>query len=171
MRSADAFRILCPSHLGPLGVETINQAVDLILHKYGIDTESQWYAGRSIIIEENDYALEVFNGDTGLCIKQEGEIFVTFSAGHETRLISPSLLPKVKTAWSLTIHRTQGSEYDHLLLVIPDGSTQARLLSREQLYTGLSRAKQSVTIWSHVEDLKQAIQHPAQRASGLANFF
>ena len=106
-----------------------------------------WYPGRSVIVQMNDYGLGIYNGDTGLALDSEdGGIDVCFNSPKGYRSIKPVRLPEVKSAWALTIHRTQGSEYDHILLIIPPVG-DSKILSRELLYTGLSRAKLSATIW------------------------
>ena len=120
----------------------------------------------------------IYNGDIGLTLTDDSEhtsaLKVYFKSGEELKSFSPALLPECATAWALTIHRTQGSEYDHILLIIPPNqkSTQdSKILSRELLYTGLSRAKQSATIWCSEESLKLTIETTVQRASGLSSMF
>lgn len=171
LEGIDRFRILCPTHKGPYGIAAINQAVEQILASNGFDTQQVWYAGRSIIIQQNDHALGVYNGDTGLVLAgDEDNSLVHFSSADELRSFSPSRLPEAKTAWALTIHRTQGSEYDHILLVIPPVE-DSPILSRELLYTGLSRAKKSATVWCSEDSFKQTINATVQRASGLSAMF
>lgn len=167
LEAIDRFRILCPTHHGRYGIKAINTAVDQILGRHGIDTSACWYPGRSVIVQQNDHALGIYNGDTGLVGQSEGQNHVSFVSPEGCRQIAPALLPEVNTAWALTIHRTQGSEYDHILLIIPPGSEDSPILSRELLYTGLSRAKQSATLWCHEEDFKHTVNTTVQRASGL----
>lgn len=167
----DRFRILCPTHNGPYGIAAINQAVEQILTANGFNTQQVWYPGRSIIIQQNDHALGVYNGDTGLVLSNdEDDAIVHFSSADELRSFAPSRLPEAKTAWALTIHRTQGSEYDHILLVIPPAE-DSQILSRELLYTGLSRAKKSATVWCSEKSFKDTIKATVQRASGLTAMF
>lgn len=171
LQAIDAFRILCPTHAGPFGIESINAAVESILKSEGIDTSEHWYEGRSIIVQKNDNAIGIFNGDTGLTLRENNETVICFNAAEGVRLITPALLPEVKTAWALTIHRTQGSEYNHILLILPPAKEGSKILSRELLYTGLSRAKKSATIWSDEASLTAAIDTTVQRASGLSAMF
>ncbi|NWK54578.1 exodeoxyribonuclease V subunit alpha [Verrucomicrobiaceae bacterium N1E253] len=166
LQAIDRFRILCPTHNGRYGIKAINTAVDHILSRHGIDTSSTWYPGRSVIVQTNDYALNIFNGDTGLVGQSDDSTYVSFPSNEEPRNISPALLPEVHTAWALTIHRTQGSEYDHILLIIPPCS-ESPILSRELLYTGLSRAKQSATLWCTEQSFSDTVNSTVQRASGL----
>lgn len=174
IKKIDHFRILTPTHLGLYGVESINNTVDKILSAHGILQRDIWYPGRSVIVQKNDYTMGIYNGDIGLTLtnteNDNDDLQVFFQAGEEHKAISPALLPECKTAWALTIHRTQGSEYDHILLIIPS-SEESKILSRELLYTGLSRAKKSATIWCSEESLRQTIATTVHRASGLSDMF
>jgi len=178
IQQIDQFRILTPTHKGIYGVESINHTIDQILLTHGIQMRDVWYAGRSVIIQKNDYPMGIYNGDIGLTLEDDAEnnstLKVYFKSGEELKSFSPALLPECATAWALTIHRTQGSEYDHILLIIPPkpkSNQDSKILSRELLYTGLSRAKQSATIWCSEESLKQTIETTVQRASGLSRMF
>lgn len=174
IQQIDRFRILTPTHRGPYGVQAVNQIIDQILSSHGIPKRDIWYHGRSVIVQQNDYALGIYNGDIGLTLedshKENSAINVYFRTGDELKKIPPTLLPQCNTAWALTIHRTQGSEYDHILLIIPP-SEDSKILSRELLYTGLSRAKISATLWCSEESLRQTINTTIQRASGLSDMF
>ncbi len=166
LAAIDRFRLLTPTTVGPYGTDALNQHVESTLRRAGIPTTDQWYEGRAIIIQHNDHQLRIFNGDTGLCVRDaDGQLKVAFATPTGPRLLAPTILPAVKTAWALTIHRTQGSEYDHILLLLP--SFQTSLATRELLYTGLSRAKTQATLWATPETITTTIQTQAQRASGL----
>lgn len=167
LRATDSFRILCPTHAGPYGLEAINAAVESILKSEGIDTSDHWYDGRSVIVQKNDNSMGIFNGDTGLTLRENDETIVFFNSAEGVRSIVPALLPEVKTAWALTIHRTQGSEYNHILIILPPGSEQHQFTSRELLYTGLSRAKKSATIWTSKDTFQKAVNQQVSRASGM----
>jgi len=172
LEKIDEFRILSPLHLGPHGVQRLNIAVTSILQEHGMDTQKTWYEGRSVIIQENDHTLGIYNGDTGLCVRDEhGELQVAFLSEEGIRLFAPMMLPSVSDAWALTIHRTQGSEYHHVLMLLPEMQGERSLMSRELLYTGISRAKSSVTLWGEESTFKQAVDNQAKRASGLSGFF
>lgn len=184
IKGIDQFRILCPTHKGLYGVESINQTIDQILSAHGIPKRDTWYPGRSVIIQQNDYGAGIFNGDIGLTWPHEDDskssetkpeiapssLSVHFQTGDKIKSIAPSLLPSCQTAWALTIHRTQGSEYDHILIIVPP-SEDSKILTRELLYTGLSRAKKSATLWCTEESLRSTIGQTVQRASGLAEMF
>ncbi len=169
--AVDRFRILSPTHNGRFGVEAINRTVEQFLDAHGISVTGTWYPGRSVIVQMNDYGLGIYNGDTGLALDSgDGGIDVCFSSPKGYRSIKPVRLPEVKSAWALTIHRTQGSEYDHILLIIPPVG-DSKILSRELLYTGLSRAKLSATIWCEEESFRATIATTVRRASGLPAMF
>ncbi len=171
LTAIDRFRILTPTHKGRFGVDAINRAVDQILDSHGIPTSATWYPGRSVIVAKNDYGLGIYNGDTGLAVDSgDGIVSVCFNSTEGSRMIKPVRLPEVSSAWGMTIHRTQGSEYDHILLIIPP-SENSNILSRELLYTGLSRAKLSATLWCDEGNFRATIATTVQRASGLAEMF
>ena len=172
----DRFRILTPTNLGPYGVRTINHTVNRILAHHGIMTEDPWFIGRSIIVTANQYSTHVFNGDTGIVLadpqKSDSPVVYFSASPQRAPYMSPTRLPSSDTAWALTIHRTQGSEYEHILLILPPSMEHnSQLISRELLYTGLSRAKVSATIWCEEENFKEVIQTPILRPSGLADRF
>ncbi len=168
--SVDRFRILSPTHRGAYGIDALNATVESILRSEGIDTSEKWYVGRSVIIQKNDHTLGIYNGDTGLCVlDKEGQTKVAFLSEDGVRLLTPTLLPDVKTAWALTIHRTQGSEYKELLLTLPELSEGNSLVTRELLYTGISRARNKANIWSAQDNFKDTINRKTQRASGLSD--
>lgn len=127
----------------------------------------QWYTGRPIIIQENDYSLGLFNGDTGICIVTEAGAHVVFENGYK---IIPEALPKFQIAYAITIHKAQGSEYEHVNLVLCDNlaiDNLSGLLSRELLYTALTRAKTSVNIFAGDKVLSYALNNIAPRNTGL----
>jgi len=186
LNAIDQFRILTPTHHGPYGINAMNQTIHRLLTQYGFDTSSPWFIGRSIIVTSNNYSAKVFNGDTGLVLPhsdhsqspQQGQdkaITVHFPGPKGTsRMVSPTRLPDVETAWALTIHRTQGSEYDHILLILPPSSSESKqqdFITRELLYTGLSRAKHSATIWTDKNHFQAIINKSILRPSGLSTLF
>jgi exodeoxyribonuclease V alpha subunit len=125
------------------------------------------------MVTRNDYAARLFNGDVGVCLADaDGDLRVWFEssdeAGHATvRSFLPSALPSHEGAFAITIHKSQGSEYDRVAVLLPPESDN-RILSRQLLYTGLSRARQGVELWSGDSALETAFARPVQRASGLA---
>jgi exodeoxyribonuclease V alpha subunit len=167
----DGFRILCALRRGPQGVETINQASELLLAEEGlIEPARRWYPGRPVMITVNDYQQRLFNGDVGIIMPdpevKELRAFFRDAAG-EVRKFLPLRLPAHETVYAMTVHKSQGSEFDRVLLVLPD--MDVPLLTRELIYTGLTRAKSFVEIWGREEILREAVSRRVARASGLSD--
>ncbi|HLX52515.1 MAG TPA: ATP-binding domain-containing protein, partial [Aquella sp.] len=128
---------------------------------------NEWYTGRPIIILENDYSLELFNGDIGICVVLDGKPYVVFESGHK---FIPEILPKYQVAYAITIHKSQGSEYEHVNLVLCDNSgidSMSELLTKELVYTGITRAKTSISIFAGDKVLSHAISNKTLRNTGL----
>jgi exodeoxyribonuclease V alpha subunit len=159
-----AFRVLCAPRRGPRGAETINARVTAVL---GVATE--WWAGRPVLITQNDYALRLFNGDVGITLHDpaaDGRLRVFFEGEEgKVRRIPPLRLPPHQTTYAMTIHKSQGSEFDRVLLVLPEADS--RLATRELLYTGLTRARTAVTVWGDVPVIRAAVERRLVRSSGL----
>lgn len=138
------FCVLCAVREGPLGVTQLNTQVE---HALGLG-QSPWYAGRPVMVTRNDYALELMNGDIGLCLPgPDGVLRVAFPAvDGGVRWVMPSRLDSVETVFAMTVHKSQGSEFAHVLLVIP--ALESPVLTRELVYTGLTRAKKRLTLWA-----------------------
>jgi exodeoxyribonuclease V alpha subunit len=168
----DRFRVLCAVRGGSYGVSSLNRAVeDLLAAQRLISPASVWYCGRPVMVTVNDYALRLFNGDVGIALPdpaQPGALAVYFSAEEGgVRKISPLRLPPHETVFAMTVHKSQGSEFDRVLLVIPP--TDSLILTREILYTGITRARKSVEIWCGEELLAAAVTRRIERRSGLRN--
>ncbi len=129
---------------------------------------ASWFAGRPVMVTRNDYALGLFNGDIGIALPGAGgALRVYFRSGDgNLRAVSPAALPPHDTAFALTVHKSQGSEFEHAALVLP--STFSRVLSRELVYTAITRARQRVEVIGSRAVLSQAVATPTQRDSGLA---
>jgi exodeoxyribonuclease V alpha subunit len=138
------FCVLCAVREGPLGVTQLNTQVE---HALGLG-QSAWYAGRPVMVTRNDYALDLMNGDIGLCLPAaDGVLRVAFPAvDGGVRWVMPSRLDSVETVFAMTVHKSQGSEFAHVLLVIP--AQESPVLTRELVYTGLTRAKKRLTLWA-----------------------
>lgn len=163
----DEFRILCAHRRGPWGVEYLNKYVEQILQRPGlIPKYQQWYPGKPVIINVNDYTLGLNNGDTGVCLPDEnGELKIHFHHEGSVRSIAPGRLPDHSTAFALTVHKGQGSEFDDLLFILPE--KLSKVLSRELIYTAITRARTSITILGNKRVLKQGIGKKLERSSGL----
>ena len=161
------FRLLTARRTGPTGVESLNQAIEHHLrHQGGITAAGDWYPGRPVMITRNDYNLHLYNGDLGITLMNKGALTVIFPNGSDTYIqVPPARLPEHETAFAMTVHKTQGSEFDQVLLMLP--SEDSPLLSRELLYTGVTRAKEQVTLCAAEPILLSACRRKHQRSSGL----
>jgi exodeoxyribonuclease V alpha subunit len=163
------FRVLCALRVGPFGVAGLNQTIEEILDEEGlIDRQNPWYAHRPIMIRRNDYNLKLFNGDNGVILNDpaSSELRAFFlGPDNSLRQFLPIRLPEHETAYAMTVHKSQGSEFDRILLILPD--SQTAVLTRELLYTGITRARSSVEIWYDDALLRAAISERVLRFSGL----
>jgi exodeoxyribonuclease V alpha subunit len=171
LRRLGRFRVLCALRRGELGVEGVNTLTEGELASRGlIDSKrGRWYRGRPVMITRNDYGLRLFNGDVGIAFPDPGAggdlrvFFATPDGG--LRAIAPSRLPEHETAYALTVHKSQGSEFEEVLLVL--GAQPSRVLTRELVYTGLTRARKRVEVWGTEEALLAAASRRVERSSGL----
>jgi len=157
-------QVLCAHRKGKMGVAGWNRVVE---DRLGLNASNQWYIGRPIIITENDRTTGLFNGDVGVVGSEDTHRVACFSTDPAKHAIPVTRLPNVETVHALTIHKSQGSEYDHVVVVLPD--RDSRILTCELLYTGVTRAKQRLTIIGSTESLQAAVGKPIRRATGLAN--
>jgi len=164
LKSFNEFSVLCAVREGPFGVTQLNAHIEKALGFTG----SAWYAGRPVMVTRNDYALELMNGDVGICLPgPDGVLRVAFpSLGGNVRWIVPARLDSVETVFAMTVHKSQGSEFHHVLLVVP--AHDSPVLTRELVYTGLTRAKENLTLWApRPEVLLQACNRRVLRSGGL----
>jgi len=166
----NSFRVLCALRQGPLGVEAVNLLIEeLLAEKQLIRPLGRWYAGRPVLVTANDYSLRLFNGDIGLTLPDPlvgGALKVCFPNGAGgIRTVSPLRLPAHETAFAMTIHKSQGSEFTKVLMLLPGHDSE--LLTRELLYTGLTRARESVEIIGDSSLFIAAAARRIERASGL----
>jgi len=161
------FRLLCATNRGPYGVEAFNVLIERHLRDRGDIGTADWYRGRPILVTANDYTVDLFNGDVGICFPEpDGRMRAWFpSADGSLRAIMPASLPSHVTAWAMTVHKSQGSEFDRVVVVLPERDSP--LLSRELVYTAVTRAREHVAIVSTEATLRAAIERKAARASGL----
>ncbi len=166
----ERFRILCALRVGPYGAVEINRLVEALLEQAGlIRPEKEWYAGRPVIITRNDYHLRLFNGDTGLVLPDpeagyQERVFFREEGGR-FRKLNPVRLPAHETVYAMTVHKSQGSEFDRILLMLPDRDNP--VLTRELVYTGITRAIHRVEIWTRETVFREAVRRPIRRTSGL----
>lgn len=165
------FKVLCAVRKSAVGVDAVNRVIENRLFRKGLlNPHNQFYANRPILIQKNDHALGVFNGDIGIILPDDaanGELRAFFSSlkgGY--RSIAPAHLPPHETAFALTVHKSQGSEFGDVIFLLPERDTP--VLTRELVYTALTRARGSVTIAGARVLFEQAVNRPTRRASGLA---
>jgi exodeoxyribonuclease V alpha subunit len=164
----DRTRVLCAIHSGPFGVDEMNRLIRLRLQGPHA-TAADDYRGKPILITANDYELDLFNGDTGLLWPdQAGILRACFrDADASVRELPIYRLPEYVSAWAMTVHKSQGSEFESVLLVLPNDEN-SNAVSRELLYTGVTRAREQLRIHSPVEVLVRACENITLRGSGLA---
>lgn len=165
------FQILCAVRQGPFGVEHINQQIEQLLRQHRlIARQEAWYAGRPVMISQNDYSTGLMNGDIGICVSvSEGGrelLKVAFASAEGIRWFLPSRLPALETVFAMTVHKSQGSEFSHAALILPDLINP--VLTRELLYTGITRAAQRFTlVASDLRVMYRAMLQPTERRGGL----
>lgn len=170
LRAFEGFRILCAVRDGEWGVSGLNQAIEQRLQSAALLRRSgEWYVGRPVMVTRNDYATGVFNGDIGLTLAdpaRPGALRVYFSEGEGVRSVLATRLRNVETAYAMTVHKSQGSEFQHTVLVLPRESNGT--LARELIYTGITRARSHFTLVTpNHQVLLEAIAQRTQRSSGL----
>ena len=166
----DRFRILCALRQGPYGVHAVNLLVEHLLRGQKlIRGDGRWYRGRPVLITQNDYHLHLYNGDIGLAMPDpgaNGELLVFFKASDGAlRALHPVRLPEHETVYALTVHKSQGSEFDRLLFILPDQDSP--VLTRELIYTGITRAREGVEVWGRENVFREAVGRRTTRVSGL----
>ncbi|MCQ4306787.1 exodeoxyribonuclease V subunit alpha [Pseudomonas stutzeri] len=163
----NGFRALTAQREGAFGVTGLNEALEArFKRRLGVPARERWYPGRAVMVRQNDYALGLFNGDIGLCLKTEHGLRVFFEGDEGYRGFAPARLPSHDSAFAMTVHKSQGSEFDEVLLALPEQPSP--LLTRSLFYTGITRAKRKVEIWALPARLAEAVNTRAERAAGLA---
>jgi exodeoxyribonuclease V alpha subunit len=165
----ERFRILCALREGPYGAVGVNLLIEEILRSEGvIRGAGKWYPGRPVLVARNDYELRLFNGDAGVALPasdEDGDLKVFFPTTSGVREIHPLRLPENETCYAMTVHKSQGSEYERVLLILPDRDSP--VLTRELVYTAVTRAKRSVEIWGREDVFRAALERCTVRKSGL----
>jgi len=176
LKAFERFQLLCAVRKGPWGVEGLNQRVSRVLSGAGlIDGEQLWYEGRPVLVTRNDYGLNLMNGDIGIALRvpdgqsEVAPLRVAFPRNDGrggVRFVLPSRLSEVETVYAMTVHKSQGSEFAHTALVLPDALNP--VLTKELIYTGITRAKDWFSL---VEPrpgvLEEAVERKVKRISGL----
>lgn len=176
LEAFDRFRILCAVREGPWGVTGLNQAIEEALSRQGLVRRgAEWYEGRPVMITRNDPALGVYNGDVGLVLRWPASTpgrppvpRVFFNDGGQLRSVPAARLADVETAFAMTVHKSQGSEFGHAVLALSDDARG--VITRELVYTGITRARQAFSlVAARVDVFTAAIGRRTRRHSGLAD--
>lgn len=160
-------RLLCAHRTGRRGVLDWSRQIEFWLADvHDSVRQGEWYAGRPVLVMKNDYALGLFNGDTGVAVADPaGGLSVVFTREGKLLRYSPRRLADVQTVHTMTVHRSQGSQFERVTFLLPEVDSQ--LSTRELLYTALTRAEKFVRLVGTEAELRAAIYRPAARASGL----
>ncbi|MEW6379565.1 MAG: AAA family ATPase [bacterium] len=169
-RRFSRFRLLCAVRQGAYGANQVNALIEDELQRAGlINARGRRYRGQPVMITCNDYQLGLFNGDVGLILPDpasNGALAAYFpTSDGAMRKIPPGRLPGHEAVYAMTVHKSQGSEFDRVLLLLPD--TDARILTRELIYTSITRARNYVEVWGREEVFLNAVSRRIQRQSGL----
>jgi exodeoxyribonuclease V alpha subunit len=173
LRALDAFRVLCAHRHGRLGVESLGRAIERLCVQDGLlRAGGSLKDGMPILITRNDYELNLYNGDVGLIVersegKVDGPRALFLAPDGEPRWISPLRLRFFETVFAMSIHKSQGSEFESVVVVLPDELSP--VLTRELVYTAISRARTRVRIYASRDVLREAIARRVSRSSGLSD--
>ena len=167
LRVLDEHRVLCGHRRGPYGVARWTAEIERWLDatRPGYDAEGPWYPGRPLLVTTNDYDLGLFNGDTGVVVRTPQGRRAVFLRDGKPAEFEPARLGGVGTVYAMTVHRSQGSQFNRITVVLPPA--ESPLMTRELLYTAVTRARGHVRIIGTEEAVRAAIARPAGRASGL----
>jgi exodeoxyribonuclease V alpha subunit len=162
--------VLCAHRRGPFGQTAVNLAIEAALREAGlVSGRAERYASRPILITQNDYQARLFNGDVGVLLPdpREPERMRAHFAGENggTRDIAAARLPPHESVYAMSVHKSQGSEFDEVAIVLPPAVSP--VLSRELLYTAVTRARSRVTLYAGRGVLEHCVVNAVQRASGL----
>jgi exodeoxyribonuclease V alpha subunit len=158
-------RLLCAHRLGRYGVRSWTVlAEEWLAEATGLVLEGD-YAGRPLLLNENDYELRLYNGDVGIVVAADAHISAAFERDDGVLSVAPARLASVETAFASTIHKSQGSQFETAVVILPDADS--RLLTRELLYTAVTRAQSRLVVVGTEVALLAAVGRPVQRATGL----
>ncbi|MEV6135447.1 exodeoxyribonuclease V subunit alpha [Nocardia sp. NPDC051990] len=170
LTALESHRLLCAHRQGPFGVERWDRMAGEWAAAGGAGTDSHqapWYPGQPLLVTANDHEARIYNGDTGVIVRMpDGLLRAALQRGSEPYLVHPTQFPAVVTVFAMTIHRSQGSQYDAVSVVLPE--PESTLLTRELLYTAITRARRHVRIIGTDDSIRAAIDRRVLRASGLS---
>jgi exodeoxyribonuclease V alpha subunit len=162
-----AFRVLCGHRRGAYGVSSWVARIESWLAEAveGFAIRSRWYPGRPLLVTENDYGLGLYNGDTGVIVSTQEGVAAAFTRRGELLTLPPTRLAAIDTVYAMTVHKSQGSQYETAAVLLPDPSS--RVLTRELLYTAVTRARRELLLVGTEAAVRAAVERPIARASGL----
>ena len=166
--AARRLKVLCATRLGPLGMYDWSDLIERGVAEVVPELRSgrRWEIGRPFIVTRNDPVARVTNGDTGVVVDLHGRRVLAIDTGAATPVPVPvARLDQVEPWWAMTIHKSQGSEFDHVVVSLP--TQESPVLTRELLYTAITRARHSVTVVADEVTVRRAVERPVSRASGL----
>lgn len=167
------YQLLCALREGPFGVAGLNERLEQTLanqRRISRTPHSRWFDGRPVMISRNDSALGLFNGDIGVALNRGQGTRVWFPLPDgRVKSVQPSRLPEHETAWAMTVHKSQGSEFDHAALILP--GQMVPVVTRELVYTAITRARRRLSLYADERILVQAIATRTERRSGLGDIF
>ncbi|EAA3688864.1 exodeoxyribonuclease V subunit alpha [Salmonella enterica] len=173
LQAFNEYQLLCALREGPFGVRGLNDCIEQAMvqqRKIQRHPHSRWYEGRPVMIARNDSALGLFNGDIGIALDRGQGLRVWFVMPDGTiKSVQPSRLPEHDTTWAMTVHKSQGSEFDHAALILP--SQRSPVVTRELVYTAVTRARRRLSLYVDERILAGAIVTRTERRSGLATLF
>lgn len=166
LQAFDQFRFLAALKQGPQSVTSVNRMMSRFLARRGWRTSQTFYPGRPIMITRNDYRQQLFNGDIGVILRDaDGQLKACFDFGEDLRWVGLNRLPTHETVFAMTVHKSQGSEFDAISILLPDEISP--VLNRELLYTAITRARKTLNILAVENVLRHTILKRHQRESGL----
>jgi exodeoxyribonuclease V alpha subunit len=163
----DGVRLLTATRVGPTGAVAMNQRIfEQLAKRRNLDPRQTWYHGRPVIVLHTDYRVGLFNGDTGVCLAgDDGHLRVWFRGETGPQMLLPAAMPTHETAYAMTVHKSQGSEFESVWLLLPTEDNP--VLSRELVYTGITRARERLTVVGPEALLRLAVERVISRNSGL----
>ncbi|EAA7551406.1 exodeoxyribonuclease V subunit alpha [Salmonella enterica] len=173
LQAFNEYQLLCALREGPFGVGGLNDRIEQAMvqqRKIHRHPHSRWYEGRPVMIARNDSALGLFNGDIGIALDRGQGLRVWFvMPDGAIKSVQPSRLPEHDTTWAMTVHKSQGSEFDHAALILP--SQRSPVVTRELVYTAVTRARRRLSLYADERILAGAIVTRTERRSGLSTLF
>ncbi|TKU07084.1 exodeoxyribonuclease V subunit alpha [Citrobacter sp. wls829] len=173
IQAFNEYQLLCALREGPFGVSGLNERLEQVMvqkRKIQRSAHTRWYEGRPVMIARNDSSLGLFNGDIGIALDRGLGLRVWFALPDGSiKSVQPSRLPEHETTWAMTVHKSQGSEFDHAALILP--SQHSPVVTRELVYTAITRARRRLSLYADERILTAAVAIRTERRSGLSALF